>query len=296
MLRSRGFLADAILGGVFLFAWGLLGIAPISRAHAADAAKCEPEKLAAKYPSLAHQKIRAGEDGESPPYSMRDPGNFDRIIGVDGDLIRAVFKCVGTDVEFKMGAWSGLLPAVIAGQTDAMWYLYYTAERAKQVDFVVFLKAGTGALVKKGNPKGIKSMDDTCGTTATAGLGTVEEAAFREQSTKCPAAGKALINIMTYPDIPSGTRLIQNDRADIMMSDLALVDKLAFDNPQVFERGFKIISDFKIGVAVKKGNDDLLNAIYDAMRVLQDDGTEKQILESYNIDPSLILPVTVLRE
>jgi len=290
MRHSRVLLATFLVAGL------LAGLADARGAFAEGAPKCEPDKLAAKYPSLANRKILVGEDGESPPYSMRDPGNFERIIGVDGDLIRAVFKCIGADFEFKVGAWSGLLPAVIAGQSDAMWYLYYTAERAKQVDFIVFMKAGTGALVKKGNPKNIKSMDDTCGTTATAGLGTVEEAAFREQSGKCQAAGKAPITILTYPDIPSGTRLIQNDRADIMMSDLALVDTLAFDNPAVFERGFKIVSDFKIGVAVKKGNDDVLKAIADAMKILQENGTEKQILETYKVDPSLIIPVAVLRQ
>jgi polar amino acid transport system substrate-binding protein len=177
-----------------------------------------------------------------------------------------------------------------------MWYLYYTPERAKQVDFVVYLQAGTGALVKKGNPKGITGLETACGATATAGLGTVEEASFREQSKKCQAAGKAAIDILTYPDIPSGTRLIQNGRADVMMSDLALIDKLAADNPQVFERGFKIISDYKIGPAVKKGNADLVNALYDAMRVLHDDGTEKQVLDTYKIDPALMLPIAVLRQ
>ena len=50
----------------------------------------------------------------------------------------------------------------------------------------------------------------TRGCHFAAGLGTVEEAAFRDQSEKCKAAGKAAINILTYPDIPAGTRLIQN--------------------------------------------------------------------------------------
>jgi polar amino acid transport system substrate-binding protein len=285
-----------LLGGVFLLALASFATAPLSGAFAADAPKCEPDKLATKYPSLAHKTLRAGEDGESPPYSMRDPKDFARITGVDGDLIRAAAKCIGMPVEFKTGAWSGLLPAVIADQSDVMWYLYYTPERAKQVDFVVYLQAGTGALVKKGNPKGITGLETACGATATAGLGTVEEASFREQSKKCQAAGKAAIDILTYPDIPSGTRLIQNGRADVMMSDLALIDKLAADNPQVFERGFKIISDYKIGPAVKKGNADLVNALYDAMRVLHDDGTEKQVLDTYKIDPALMLPIAVLRQ
>ena len=262
----------------------------------AEGAKCEPAKLAEKYPSLANKTILVGADGESPPYSMRDPKDFNHIIGVDADLARAAFKCVGAKFEFKLGGWSGLLPAVIAGQADAMWdNLYYTAERAKQVDYVLYMNAGTGALVKKGNPKKITGMDAVCGLTATAGLGTVEEAAFRDQSAKCQAAGKPAVNILTYPDIPAGTRLIQNDRADILLSDLAMVDQLAANNPAAFERGFKVISDFKIGVAVKKGNEDLLKAVADAMEVLQADGTQKKIFEEYKVDPALIVPTKIQR-
>ena len=135
----------------------------------ADAGKCEPDKLATKYPGLAGKTIRIGQDGESPPYSYRDPNNFDNLIGLDADMARAAFACIGVPVEFKTGAWSGLLPAVIAGQLDVMWdTLYYTPERAKSVDFVSYMIAATGGLVAKGNPKSIKSLDDVCGKRATA--------------------------------------------------------------------------------------------------------------------------------
>jgi polar amino acid transport system substrate-binding protein len=272
----------------------MLGTVPT--VHAADPPKCEPDKLAAKYPSLVGKKVIVGQDGESPPYSFRDPKDFNTIIGADADMARAAFKCIGVPFEFKLGGWSGLLPAVIAGQADVMWdNLYYTAERAKQVDYVIYMLAGTGSLVKKGNPKKITGMESTCGLTATAGLGTVEEAAFRDQSEKCKAAGKAAINIMTYPDIPAGTRLIQNDRADILLSDLAMVDQLSANNPTVFERGFKVISDFKIGVAMKKGNEDLLKALADALTVLQADGTQKKVYEQYKLDPALMQPIAIQR-
>ncbi|PYO57296.1 MAG: hypothetical protein DMD83_09910, partial [Candidatus Rokuibacteriota bacterium] len=58
-------------------------------------AKCEPEKAAAKYPSVAGKKIKVAVDPESPPYTFRDPKNFENIIGFDADLTRAVFKCTG---------------------------------------------------------------------------------------------------------------------------------------------------------------------------------------------------------
>jgi polar amino acid transport system substrate-binding protein len=291
MARSRMLFAVAVA-----LSSSALMLGTVPTVHAADPPKCEPDKLAAKYPALVGKKVIVGQDGESPPYSFRDPKDFNNIIGADADMARAAFKCIGVPFEFKLGGWSGLLPAVIAGQADVMWdNLYYTAERAKQVDYVVYMIAGTGALVKKGNPKKITGMESTCGLTATAGLGTVEEAAFRDQSEKCKAAGKAAINILTYPDIPAGTRLIQNDRADILLSDLAMVDQLSANNPTVFERGFKVISDFKIGIAMKKGNEDLLKALADALTVLQSDGTQKKTYEQYKLDPALMLPIAIQR-
>jgi polar amino acid transport system substrate-binding protein len=261
----------------------------------ADAGKCEPDKLATKYPALAGKTIRIGQDGESPPYSYRDPNNFDNLIGLDAEMARAAFACIGVPVEFKTGAWSGLLPAVIAGQLDVMWdTLYYTPERAKSVDFVSYMIAATGGLVAKGNPKSIKSLDDVCGKRATAGLGTVEEAAFRDLSTKCIAAGKGEISIVTYPDMPGGTRLVSNDRADVLMSDLGMVNTLVKNNPDQFDRGFMIITNFKIAVGYTKDNKDLGQALLDALTILRSDGTEKKLFEKYGVDYAISQPSEIL--
>jgi polar amino acid transport system substrate-binding protein len=274
-----------------------LGLAPVgllaSLAVAAGSAaaadlECEPAKLATKYPGLASKTIKIGQDGESAPYSYRDPKDFKHLIGLDADLARAVFECAGVPVEFVTGGWSGLLPAVIAGQTDVMWdSLYYTPERAKQVDFVTYLTAATGGLVAKGNPKNIKSVDDVCGVRATAGLGTVEEVTFRELSAKCTASGKKAIELVTYPDMPGGTRLVANDRADLLMSDLGMVDQMVIHNPKALERGFQIISDYKIAVAYTKNNKDLGQALLDGLTIMKNTGKTKEIFEKYNVSYDL---------
>src|SRR6516225_3834818 len=173
-------------------------------AMAADA-KCEPDKLATKYPSLAGKTIKIGTDPETPPYAMRDPKDFNHLIGLDTELAEATFKCIGVPIDFKVGAWSGQLPAVANGQTDAMWdTLYYTPERAQQMNFVIYQRAATGGMLQKANPKHIASLDDVCGVRATAGLGTVEEAQFRQLSAKCVEASKQPIEIVTFPDVPAG--------------------------------------------------------------------------------------------
>ncbi len=276
------------------FALALTMCAAAAPASAADL-KCEPGKLAEKYPSLVGKTIKVGMDGESPPYSFRDPKNFSNIVGLDADLARATFACAGVPIEFYTGAWSGLLPAVIAGQADVMWdTLYYTPERAKAVDFVVYMHAATGGLVAKGNPKAIKSMDDTCGVRATAGLGTVEETEFRDQSKKCVADGKKPIDIVLYPDLPGGTRLIQNDRADILLSDLSMVDRQVSLSPATFSRGFMWVTDYKIAVGLTKGNKDLARLILDGISILKAEGTDKTLFAKYNVDYALAAPNEIL--
>jgi polar amino acid transport system substrate-binding protein len=275
----------ASLGAALAFALAMcLTTAPA----VAGELKCEPDKLAAKYPSLVGKTIKIGQDGESPPYSFRDPKDFQHLIGLDADMARTAFACAGVPVEFFTGGWSGLLPAVVAGQADVMWdTLYYTPERAKQIDYVIYMTAATGGLVAKGNPKKITSLDEVCGMRATAGLGTVEETAFRNLSAKCTTAGKDAIDIVTYPDMPGGTRLIQTGRADILMSDLGMVNRLVAMNPGAFERGFMMVTDYKVGVGLTKGNKDLAAVILDGLLIMKADGTDKALFAKYNVDYAL---------
>jgi polar amino acid transport system substrate-binding protein len=261
----------------------------------AQTSKCEPEKLATKYPSLVGKTIKIAQDGESPPYSFRDPKDFNHIVGMDTELAETVFRCAGIPIEIVTGGWSGLLPSVISGQADVMWdILYYTPERAKRVDFVTYMVAATGALVAKGNPKGISAMGDVCGKRATAGLATVEEAAFRDQAAKCLAAGKPDVSIVTYPDIPGGTRLIRNDRADVMLAGLTMIQALVAENPTAFDLGYTIITDYKVSAAVTKGNKDLAQVIYDGLNIAMANGAYKAIIEKYGLDMSLALKPEIL--
>ena len=277
--------------GAALAAWTMVGAA-----QAADP-MCEPDMVAEKYPGIAGKTIKIGADPQTPPYVFRDAENFDNVIGYDADLSRAVFACAGVDVEFELGGWSGLLPALVAGQIDVMWdTLYYTAERAEQVDYVIYMQAGTGGMTQKGNPKGIGGLDDACGTVFSVGLGTVEEAAMRSKSQQCEEGGMEPVEIMTYPDVAAGFRQVENQRADIMLSDLSLLTKYTLDNSDTTEMAFKILTGFKIGVAVVNDAGDLLQAIEDGLRVMEANGTKRELFLKYQMDPDLALPTEVLRD
>ena len=265
----------------------LLACGPTARAQAPQ---CEPARIATKYPSLAGKTLRIGQDGESPPFSTRDPKDFDHLIGLDADLARAVFACAGAKIEFHTGAWSGLLPALMAGQIDAMWdTLLYSPTRAEKVDFVGYMASATGVLVPKGNPKNLHALADLCGLKATASLGTTQDAQLRETSAACIKDGKPPIEIIVATDIPSSLRLVENGRADLMSSNKFLVGTVVAKNPETYAEAFDVRTDALLAVGLPKGDTDLANAVRDGLAVLRENGTEKQIYERYNVDYSLAL-------
>ncbi|MGF6596699.1 polar amino acid transport system substrate-binding protein [Paraburkholderia sp. GAS448] len=275
----------------------LCAVTGLLLAQGASAQSCEPSKVAQKYPSLAGKTIKIGVDPESPPYAFRDSKDFNKIIGADADMARAVFACAGVKTEFFPAGWSGLLPALRAGQIDVMWdLLYYTPERAKETSFVTYMQAGTGGLVAAGNPKKIDDISKLCGLTVTAGVGTVELTMEQTQAAKCKAEKKPDVTIMPSADMASGARLVASHRADVFMTDLALVDGLAKQGPQLYMRGFMVKSGNSIGVGVKKGNTDVIAAVSDGLKIMQANQTQKKTFLQYNVDPSLETPTTLLTQ
>ncbi len=274
----------------------LLAVSALCSARAEDAS-CEPAKLATKYPGLAGKTIKIGQDGESVPFSMRDPKDFTKLIGLDADLARATFACIGVPMQFTIGTWSGLIPAAMSGQIDVMWdTLLYTPERAKKLDFVVYMNAATGMLVAKGNPKNIHALGDLCGLTGTTALGTTQEAMLREASSKCTAGGKPAINIITSTDMPSGLRLVQNARADLVAVNKFVGESMIAANPTTVESAFDVITGAKIAVGTAKGNPDLVKALRDGLTAVRASGAEKEIYERYHVDYSLTVEPVILTE
>jgi polar amino acid transport system substrate-binding protein len=255
---------------------------------AAQAPGCEPKSLETKYPGLKNRVIKIGADPQTQPYVMRDPSDFNKVTGVDADLARAVFDCVGAKYEFFLGGWSGLLPAVSSGQIDVMWdNLYYKPERAKTVDFSIYMKAGTGALVVAGNPKGIRAKEDFCGVTVSYAVGSAEEKIVDEQDKQCAAGGKPAINKMPFQDLAAGMRLVESRRTDALLWDLGFIDSTVASSKDKYFRAFGITGTFTIGTAIKKGDDDLRNAITDGLKAVQASGGQKAIFEKYGLDPAL---------
>ncbi len=283
-------IGGALVAGLVMA--GVLGVGAMAPAQAA----CEPDKVATKYPGLAGKILKVGLDPTLPPIMYRDPSNPSKIIGQDPDMVDAAMKCLGLKYELVGLDFGTLIPTLQAGQIQLIWSnIYYTPARAQAADFVNYATTGTAGIVRKGNPKSIKSIEDVCGLRAAPILGTVEDKGFQDASAKCVAAGKPAIQITPYPNAPATSRALENDRADVSMYDVVLVDQVVKTNPDKFERAYYFRSGIKIGVAVKKGNDELVSAVKEAITELQSNGTQKTLMQKNGIDPTLAIPVEVGR-
>jgi len=92
--------------------------------------------------------------------------------GSDIDIATEIGTRFGVTTTIDNTGFDGIIPALNASKCDLIISgMNDTAERAKQVAFVDYLKVGQGLLVPAGNPKGIKTLEDLSGKAVAVQLG-----------------------------------------------------------------------------------------------------------------------------
>lgn len=254
-------------------------------------AACEPEKAAEKYPNIASRPVKVATTPLYAPYSYAEN---DKMVGSDIEISEKALECVGLKYEYTKGNWPSLLPTVLNGQTDVMVAnLYYTEERAKQVDFIVYMKAGSAMLVVKGNPHNVKSMDDLCGLKTSVVAGSASQPVVEDQSKKCEASGKPAIDILIAPETDAAVRGLENGRLDFLLDNVGAAAVRVKDDPERFEVAFVTTGEKLVGNAVLKGNKELAQAYFDGMKEIHDNGTAAEIFKKYGLDEKLIIPTEI---
>jgi len=243
--------------------------------------------------------INAGSDIPYAPMEMFDSKN--NPIGFDVDLINAIGAKLGVSVKFEKQSFDSLIPSLQAAKHDvAMSSMSDTIDRQKVLDFVDYFNGGASLMVSKGNPNGVKSLNDLCGKPVAAEAATWEVDLLNTQSDTCKKGGKAAIEVLSLPGDTDAQNAVRSGKAVAYLADSQLAAynvKVAgngsyFDlvidpaNPFGYESGL-------IGIGVLKSNSKLTAALQAGLQSLMDDGGYAALLKKWNLESFKVDSATI---
>ena len=123
--------------------------------------------------SVNAETLRVGSETVYPPFEFLDSASG-KYVGFDIDLINAIGKKAGFDVQIYSMGLDGLVPALVSGSIDvAVSALTITPERAAKVDFSdPYYKSGLSIMTHKDNVDKIKGAKDLEGKTLCVEIGS----------------------------------------------------------------------------------------------------------------------------
>lgn len=201
--------------------------------------------------------LTIGTSADFPPMMIRDTADPTKVTGFENDMIVALMKHLNQPYQIKISSFSGLIPAIQAGQLDMVVSdVFVTAERQKTVDFVPYMKSGLSVLVAAKNGSTVHSDTDLCGKAVGVVTGSPSEVQAADAASKqCQAAGKSALTVTSLPSVPDELTQIGNGRLFAIIEDelsLAYVQK---QQPGKYAVPFTDPSTAtKIGVVVAKGS------------------------------------------
>ncbi|WP_328916001.1 MULTISPECIES: ABC transporter substrate-binding protein [unclassified Streptomyces] len=234
--------------------------------------------------------IKVGTDASYAPMEQTENG---KIVGIDPDLADALSQQLGVRFEFTNGKFDGLITSLYTGRSDVvMSAMSDTKARqeglddkgkktGKGVDFVDYYTSGSSLLVKKGNPKGIKSLADLCGQTVAVQRGTIYQDAFKAQKTACGSKGLTIQPFDT--DAEAQTRVKAGGAvADLNDTPVAAYIAQKSGNGNDFEIAGSPADAGPFGIALDKSNSQLRDVLKEAVDAIIADGSYAKVLEKWN--------------
>jgi polar amino acid transport system substrate-binding protein len=257
-----------------------------------------PSGSAAPLAELLPQAIRdkgtltVGSDVAYAPVEFFDTDNK-TVIGIDPDIAAAVGKQLGIKLNLVNGTFDGLITSLKSKRIDLiMSAMSDTKKRQAEIDFVDYFTAGTSILVKKGNPEGIKTLDDFCGKTIALQRGTTQDDVAAAQVTKCAKAKKPL-TVLKFDRDTEALLQVKQGRAVADMNDFPVAAYTVKQAPDDFEVVGEQIEAGPYGIGVRKEDTQLRNALQKALQAIIDNGEYAKILQTWKVEQGAVKTATI---
>ncbi|HEX9789752.1 MAG TPA: ABC transporter substrate-binding protein [Kiloniellales bacterium] len=236
--------------------------------------------MVASTASAQMKKVRIGTEGAYPPFNFIDPDG--KLQGFDVEIAKALCAAAKFDCEFVVQDWDGIIPGLLAKKFDAIIAsMSITEERKQKVDFTDKYYNTPAKFVAKEGANFEITKDGLKGKSVGVQRATIHENFLRDNFGD-------VIDIKSYATQDEANADLVAGRVDLVLADSVALDEgfLKTDSG----KGFAFIgpgyNDPKwfgdgAGIAVRKGEPELLDGLNAALKQILADGTYKKINDKY---------------
>ena len=224
-----------------------------------------------------------GSDITFPPFEYLEN---DKPVGFDVDIANLIFVQSGEKANFVDSRFSNLVTGLEAKKFDLlMSALYITKERLEKVDMVPYYMTTEALIALAGSDYQPKTRNDLCGKTIASQKCSMFPEQLRQMSEEsCVSKGKAPITIREFVTSPESVQALlakavdaQYDDASVAQSTVEkLKGRIVISSTEPF---FPILG----GIAVPKGDTDMLNKVKSGLDAIKKSGEYDQLLAKYKL-------------
>ncbi len=226
-------------------------------------------------PQTGVRTITVATDATWPPMEYVDTNQ--NIVGFDIDLINAVAAAAGFEVVIQNTAWDGIFAGLANGDYDAVISsVTITDERRATMDFSTpYINAGQVLIVRQDAPANVTRLQDLSGQSVGAQIGTTGSFEVEKVSG---------VTLRTYDELGMAIEDLAQGRIAGVVADTPIAADFALQN-DTYSRVLKIVgepfTEEFYGVAVRRGNTEVLNLINAGLEVVLNDGTAEELEQKW---------------
>ncbi|MDU2063445.1 MAG: basic amino acid ABC transporter substrate-binding protein [Sporomusaceae bacterium] len=223
--------------------------------------------------SEAPKTLKVGMDAAFAPFEFQDDKSKE-FVGFDVDLMKAIGKQMGVQVEFQNMGFDALIPALDSNTIDvAASGMTIKEERKGKVNFSApYYQSGLTIIVKKDNTT-IQSFKDLEGKKIGVQIGTTGA----DEAKKIANA-----QVREFNTPPDAFIELKNGGVDAVINDLPVNQ---YYIKQTGGSEAKMVGDLlhaeDYGIAVAKKNTELAKKIDDALAAIKKNGEYDKIYEKW---------------
>ena len=216
-----------------------------------------------------------GTNAEFPPFETRGGEGGSEVVGFDVEVARAIAAKIGLPLKIEDMKFDSLLPALAAGKVDLVLAgMTITEERRQNVDFSIpYYKATQVVLIRKGDPVP-QAKEELKGRKIAVQLGTTGDGVAAE------ITGQE--NVRQFTSAMDAVVELMNSKVDAVIIDEQPALNFAKINPEL-ELVRLAFDDEFYGIAVRKGNAELLAKINETLGEISADGRYDQFVNQWMV-------------